>query len=153
MHVSSTFFIVAVALCLLVGPVRARPGEPPSSGKHTPSNAEVMASPQVQSAMHGAMQILQQMDSHNAKHKPAPSKPRQNHQSDAMRDAMSVARQAFGYAASHPNATDAELKAQADAVMSGIFSRELGGSAAPRIKPQPQPHTQSKKPVNGHDGG
>lgn len=69
-------------------------------------------------------------------------------QSDAMRDALGFARQAFGYAASHPNASQADLKAQADAMMSGVFSRELDGTRAPQPKPQSQ--SQPQKPARDY---
>lgn len=49
-------------------------------------------------------------------------------QSGAMRDALSVAQQAFGFAASHPDASEAEKRSAANRMMQGIFRRELNGN-------------------------
>ena len=90
--------------------------------------------------------------------KPPQRSPRQHHggaQSDTVHDALSVARKAFGYAASHPNASQADLKAQADAMMSGTVRRELDG----RNTTPSQPVAQSSKPARDYgeedsgDGG
>lgn len=53
-------------------------------------------------------------------------------QSDAMRNALGVAMQAFGFAASHPDATETEKRAAANRMMQGVFDRELHGGSGKR---------------------
>ena len=53
-------------------------------------------------------------------------------QSDAMRNALGVAMQAFGFAASHPDATETEKRTAAHRMMQGVFDRELHGGFGKR---------------------
>lgn len=156
--------LVALTILLLTGPACAPAGEPPSSSQSEPSRAEVMSSPEVQSALAGAMQMLMHMDKGKGKgkakgndqHKSPQRHPRGHNnaaQSDAARDAVSVARQAFGYAASHPHASQEDLKAQADAMMSSIFSRELGGAGSSQAKPQSSGQAKDYGDESDDDGG
>ncbi len=157
MRATPRFSFAILSVLILAGAASPGRAAPPSSSQGDPSADEVMSSPQVQSAMAGAMRILKQMDKGKQKGKPRHAspqrKPRRHNsaaQSDAARDAVGVARQAFGYAASHPHASQADLKAQADAMMSGIFSRELGGAGSPRTKPQ---SSGQAKDYGDDDGG
>jgi hypothetical protein len=67
-------------------------------------------------------------------------------QSDAMRDALGVAMQSFRFAATHPEASEADRQAKADDIMSRLFQRELNGGA-----PDHDSHARQQAPHN--DGG
>lgn len=68
-------------------------------------------------------------------------------QSDAMRDALGVAMQAFRFAARHPDASEADKQAKANEIMSRLFQRELDDGAS---NPHPEPPAP---PAGGDDDG
>lgn len=147
--------LVALLGALAIGmPTHAQQNHASTSHDGEPSTAEVMSSPQVQQAMSAAMQVLQQMDQQSH---PGGNKVRSGQsagQSDAMRDAASVARQAFGFAAENPNATEAEKQAAANRMMQGVFQQELQGDAQPSRadENEPAPIHQQAKDYGNDDG-